>query len=175
MPEPSSAGSARGESAAASAPAAGACPQPGTWPPSAAAATPPKGSIFQPGLGSTRPADLGSGVRPVQLGYPRPIFLDGGSQLLNCRVGGAGDLAPRRAAPNGSLCARTRARLEGRQALSSFRLAAFAGRARNFRFHSHGLALASVSSFPGLPLRIFTYCFPPVRATGNLLTYGFSS
>lgn len=49
LPEPISAGSARGGPAAASAPAAGWCPQPVTWPPSAsAAATPPKGSILQP-------------------------------------------------------------------------------------------------------------------------------
>lgn len=72
LPEPGSAGSAWGGSAAASAPAAGACPQPETWPLPAASSTRPEGSILRPGLGSTRPADPGTGVRPVVgLGHPR--------------------------------------------------------------------------------------------------------
>lgn len=96
FPELAAAGSAREGSAAASAPAAGHCPQPEYL----ASAASPQGSILQPGPGWTRPAGHGTRVLPRAGGWggPSKALRDGELQLLSCRLEGK-ESAPSEGSP----------------------------------------------------------------------------
>lgn len=130
LPKPVSAGSAPGGSAAASGLAAGSFSLAASWPPPAAAAAFAKGSILLPGPESTRPAGSGTGVRPVGVGHAHRVLLDGevGAASSFCAEGseGPGVWSFGGTPPNTCFSAGPR----DRQAPSTFRLAAFAGKAR---------------------------------------------
>lgn len=132
LPEPVSAGSSWGGSAAASALAAGWYLQPETCPPSP---PPPQPALLPARLraaSSNRPsvdtplfpkAGSGTKVRLVGVGHPRRVLLDRRFQLLSSGVAGAGGLAQRKSPQNPISLPGTW------QAPNTFRLAAFAGRA----------------------------------------------